>query len=92
MKQYHLLVSGLVQGVGYRHFVRSRAEELGLSGWVKNREDGQVEVMVIGREELINKFINILRKGPILARVETMESEEVKSLDLSLFGRFEIIK
>ncbi len=92
MKQYHLLVSGLVQGVGYRHFVKSRAEELGLSGWVRNREDGQVEIMVIGRQEKINKFINLLRKGPILARVEAIKSEEVKPLDLSLFGRFEIIR
>ncbi len=90
MKQYHLLISGLVQGVGYRHFVKSKAEELGLSGWVRNKNNGQVEIMVIGRPEQIERFTNYLRKGPVLARVEKIEREEIKPLDLTLFGRFEI--
>ena len=89
MKQYHIYVSGLVQGVGYRNFTQRKAQELGLSGWVRNLFDGRVEIMVIGKQPQIDQFIKHLKKGPILARVEDIQIQPVTPLDLSLLGSFE---
>ncbi|MCB0419652.1 MAG: acylphosphatase [Bdellovibrionales bacterium] len=67
---YHFLVSGRVQGVGFRAFTLKEAKKQGLKGWVRNLEDGRVEALVeIGREDQ-EKFLEILRKGPVFSRVD----------------------
>lgn len=70
MLRIHVEVRGRVQGVGYRWFVRSRAEELRLSGWVRNRPDGSVEAEAEGDAEALARFVEALRLGPPGARVE----------------------
>lgn len=70
MKQAHVFISGNVQGVGYRYFVRSNANKLGLTGWVRNAEDGGVEVVFQGDEKAIEEMIALCRKGPMLSEVE----------------------
>ncbi|HSA84236.1 MAG TPA: acylphosphatase [Patescibacteria group bacterium] len=70
MQQAHVFISGTVQGVGYRYFVRSNAKKLGLTGWVRNSEDGGVEVVLQGEKETIEKMIALCHKGPFLAEVE----------------------
>ena len=70
-----ILVSGLVQGVGYRAFVEGEACRLGLTGGVCNREDGRVESVVEGERAVVEAFIERLRTGPRLARVESLEVE-----------------
>ncbi len=69
----HVLVSGLVQGVGYRFFTVRKAEEYGLTGWVRNLPNGKVEVVVEGDKELIEEFLKELRVGPPAARVTGMD-------------------
>ncbi|OGH17141.1 MAG: hypothetical protein A3C30_03355 [Candidatus Levybacteria bacterium RIFCSPHIGHO2_02_FULL_40_18] len=70
MKQVYLLVSGFVQGVGYRAFVRREAEKLGLTGWVRNLSDNRVEVVVQSSDKkTLEKFVKICEKGPFLAEV-----------------------
>jgi acylphosphatase len=76
-KRYHLLVSGRVQGVGFRYFTRDSALALGLSGWVRNVRGGGVEVEVEGRRGVIDRFIEELRQGPPLSRVEDVEAQEL---------------
>jgi acylphosphatase len=67
------LISGLVQGVGFRWYVKRRADRLGLAGWVRNLPAGQVEVVAKGPEEILAEFQELLEKGPPAARVERVE-------------------
>lgn len=59
-----LVVSGLVQGVGFRSFVQRTALELGLSGWAQNRADGKVEVVLEGSADAIARAVEALRSPP----------------------------
>ncbi|TCK03395.1 acylphosphatase [Phorcysia thermohydrogeniphila] len=78
MKGLHAFVSGRVQGVGYRAFTRNKAKLLGLKGFVRNLPDGRVEVYAEGEEGALEELLNYLRKGPILARVDSIEYEFVE--------------
>jgi len=75
MKQVHLLISGFVQGVGYREFVKREAEKLGIVGWVRNLPDNRVEVLAQGSENDLNKLIKICEKGLFLADVKNIAIE-----------------
>jgi len=76
MRSLHCLVSGRVQGVGYRAFVFEQALELGLTGWTRNLPSGQVEAMAQGAEENLEEFVRRLRRGPLWARVDAVETSE----------------
>jgi len=70
------LVRGRVQGVGFRWSAREEAKRLGLTGWVRNADDGSVEVLAEGRADRLTAFASWLRKGPPGAGVETVESHQ----------------
>ncbi len=74
------MVSGRVQGVGYRFFAQRAAEELGLSGYVRNRHDGRVEVFAMGTAENLRQLGKELQKGPMMASV-TEVNEESATVD-----------
>lgn len=65
-----LLVSGRVQGVGFRWFVREAARQHRLAGWVRNRPDGGVELEAAGDDAAFRQFIEEIREGPPGARVD----------------------
>ncbi|HEY5208580.1 MAG TPA: acylphosphatase [Stellaceae bacterium] len=67
-----IIVTGRVQGVGFRAFVRRRAAELGLDGWVRNRRDGSVEIAAMGDPELVDQLMEQCTNGPLLAKVEEL--------------------
>lgn len=75
IKQARVLISGFVQGVGFRHFVRNKALEIGLTGWVRNLPDGRVEVVLQGSKEKIEEMIRLCKKGPFLGEVEDIVVE-----------------
>lgn len=64
MPTIHLLIKGKVQGVFYRATAKEMAIKVGVGGWIKNTEEGNVEVVASGREEAINQFINWCKQGP----------------------------
>lgn len=64
-----VVISGLVQGVFFRHYARKNAVTFGLSGWVKNRPDGRVEALLEGRESQVAMMLEWFRIGPPSARV-----------------------
>lgn len=64
-----IIVSGLVQGVGYRSFVQRTAAELELAGWVRNREDGKVEAVFEGPADAVREAIAACRRGPARSMV-----------------------
>jgi acylphosphatase len=66
-------VHGIVQGVGFRYHVYRAAQELGLSGWVRNNPPGTVEVLAGGATEQLEKLEAMLRKGPFGSHVEHLE-------------------
>jgi acylphosphatase len=67
------LISGRVQGVGFRFFAREAAQVENLSGWVRNLPDGRVEVRADGDRESVDRFERRLRRGPAGARVEGVD-------------------
>ena len=69
----HVTVRGKVQGVGYRAFAVYAAGSLGLEGWVRNRKDGTVEAVVAGSAAALDKFVAECRRGPTVARVESID-------------------
>ena len=74
--QLHILISGRVQGVGFRYFTQQNAMELNIGGYVKNLLDGKVEVVAEGDKAILDRFVSILRQGPSAARVEDVKLEE----------------
>lgn len=80
MLRAHILVRGLVHGVGFRSFVKRHAEMLGLKGFVRNVSEG-VEVVVEGDNNLVRHLITKIREGPTISRVEDVEIsfEDVKN-------------
>jgi len=64
MKAVHVIVRGRVQGVGFREWTRRMAEQRRLSGWVRNRSEGYVEVLVAGDETALQSMLVLLEKGP----------------------------
>lgn len=74
-----LVITGLVQGVGYRAAFRRQADALGLRGWVRNRRDGSVEAEVDGDAAAVEAIIVWARKGPPASRVDGVAVEEAES-------------
>ncbi len=72
MKAAHIFVTGFVQGVGYRQFVKSEARKRGLTGWVRNLPDSRVEALFIGEKKELEKMIQLCKKGPFLSEVENI--------------------
>ncbi len=72
------VVQGRVQGVGFRWFALRQAEALGLVGWVRNQDDGSVEVVARGPSAAIGQMEEALRRGPSGARVVHLESTQVQ--------------
>jgi acylphosphatase len=68
-----IIVSGRVQGVGYRFFTESTALRLGIKGWSKNLPDGRVQLEVEGSRDAVLSFIEELKVGPRMARVSSVE-------------------
>ena len=77
MPAYRYVVTGRVQGVGYRYFVLRQADALGVSGFARNLPDGSVEVLGEGKADAIADFEARLREGPAFAEVTNVEREAV---------------
>lgn len=73
-----VVVHGKVQGVFYRGWAVETARAMGLNGWVRNRRDGTVELMLAGHEDALDRMIERCHEGPPSALVERVEVEEVE--------------
>ena len=74
-RRAHLFVSGRVQGVFFRVYARNQAQELGLTGWIRNLPDGRVEALLEGDEENIKKMIKWAKIGSPGAQVADLKAE-----------------
>ena len=73
MLQYKLKIVGVVQEVGFRHFVRQEATRLGLVGSVWNCPDGSVEVVIQGEEALLDQLVEHCKRGPAYSKVTSVD-------------------
>jgi len=77
-------IRGRVQGVGYRAWVEHRAVAHDLEGWVRNRRDGSVEALFAGPGDVVSDIVSACRRGPSLARVDTVTEEPAEADALNL--------
>ena len=89
MTAKHITVKGRVQGVFFRRNAQQKADELNITGWVRNMDDDTVEIVAQGEENELQKFIEWCKEGPSKAIVENVEIKE-KATDNS-FRRFSIV-
>ncbi len=85
MQQLHLLITGRVQCVGFRRFVLRGAERVGVSGWVRNNDDGSVETYVVGNADKLSEFVALCRKGPLFAFVSDVQFLPIDEPTKALF-------
>ncbi len=71
MRTAHLVMSGRVQGVGFRLYVRDLANSMNISGWVKNLADGRIEVA--GQGDSLKDFVDSCKEGPIFSRIDEVK-------------------
>ncbi len=72
-KQLHLIISGRVQGVFFRHHTKKLAKKLNFMGWIRNNPDGTVELIAEGEEEKLKQLIEFCKKGPSSANVKDLK-------------------
>jgi acylphosphatase len=89
MKTVHILISGRVQGVFFRESSRKLAEELHITGWIRNTPDEKVEALVTGEAGPVQRFVDWCRSGPEKARVEEIQ---VSGREETSFEKFEVIR
>jgi acylphosphatase len=87
---FQVTIRGRVQGVGYRAWTETMAEERGVEGWVRNCRDGSVEALFAGPEELVLTMIELCREGPPGTRVDAIDQREASAEDLVLRRRGEL--
>ncbi|WP_324809201.1 acylphosphatase [Sphingomonas sp. LY29] len=71
----HVIVTGRVQGIFFRAWTKQQADQLGVSGWVRNRSDGSVEAFLEGDETAVADLIERMRSGPSAARVDRLDEK-----------------
>jgi acylphosphatase len=86
----HYLVKGRVQGVGFRWFVQREAAEIGLKGWVRNTDEGHVEIVAAGSHEDLAELKDALRKGSRGSRVDGVIEHELAENEGANLGEFNI--
>jgi acylphosphatase len=87
LKTLHLVIHGRVQGVCYRQSMQSEAQQLAVSGWVKNRSNGTVEAVIHGESGALDALVRWARRGPPQAQVERVDVDQTDGK----YTNFEII-
>ena len=87
-KTYRIVLSGRVQGVGYRYFAEDQALKYGIHGYVRNTYDNKVEVVCQGSKKDLELFLTALKKGPTFANITDLHVESIKNPEK--YKQFEI--
>jgi len=72
LKKIHIVITGKVQGVGFRYWLYQIANKKNVYGWVKNKNTNEVEAVLLGKDKNVDELIKLVRKGPSSARVENL--------------------
>ena len=84
-KSVRLYINGMVQGMFFRGFVKENAEKHNVKGFVRNLEDGRVEVFLEGDNDSVEKMIELCRKGPKHSQIRNVEIKEERFQDFKVF-------
>jgi acylphosphatase len=84
-KAFRLYISGTVQGIFFRQFIKDNAERNNLRGFVRNLEDGRTEVFIEGDNENVDKMIEVCKKGPKHSQIKKVDIKEEKIQDFKEF-------
>lgn len=84
-KSVRLYVSGTVQGIFFRAFVKENAERYNVKGFVRNLEDGRVEVFLEGNADDVNKMVELCKKGPKHSQIQKIEEKAERFQDFKTF-------
>ncbi|MDO8623647.1 MAG: acylphosphatase [archaeon] len=84
-KSVRIYISGLVQGVLFREFVKENAERLNIKGFVRNLEDGRIEAFLEGERNDINRMVELCQKGPKSAKIKGVEIKDEKIQEFKVF-------
>ncbi|PJA45468.1 acylphosphatase [Candidatus Uhrbacteria bacterium CG_4_9_14_3_um_filter_50_9] len=79
-------IFGYVQGTGYRYSAKQQADRLGITGWIRNLDDGTVKARIHGSDDDVQVFLDWCKQGPVLAKVERVETSDVSSFDADSFS------
>lgn len=90
METRHVLVTGTVQGVGFRAACRRAAASAGVTGWVRNLDDGRVEALFAGPGEAVETMVRWCRSGPDAAVVQAVDVDLLEAPPSDLAERFEV--
>jgi len=85
-----LIITGKVQGVGFRYFTKNNATYLDVNGWVRNLRNGDVEAVLEGEESRVNEMMEKLKSGPITARVDSVEVLKDENITDYTFNVFSV--
>ena len=94
MKKIHITISGKVQGVGFRYWLYQKSNERNVYGWVKNKIDGDVEAVLIGKYKDVDEIIELCKKGPHSSKVAYIKTQNYeqkylkKSFDIFSANKF----
>lgn len=86
MKTLRIYLSGTVQGVMFRKYIEEQAKKIKVRGFVRNMEDGRVEVLIEGTDNKVNEMLEVCRKGTQHAVIRNVEAHEIKHQGFEGFG------
>jgi acylphosphatase len=89
MKGYKILLSGRVQGVGFRYFAYMNAQKYNIKGYVRNLANRDVEIVAVGKSEDLERFLQKMRVGPPAARIDNISVEELS--ETTIYDSFQIL-
>ena len=75
MKKVHIIISGKVQGVGFRYWLYQKSNERNVYGWVKNKFNGDVEAVLIGDYKNVDEILELCKKGPLSSKVTYVKTQ-----------------
>lgn len=78
MVRYLVIIDGRVQGVGFRYFAQSNAMKHNLTGWVRNMDNGMVQLEIQGLDEKVNSFLSVIKKGNTFIRVDDFSLKKIE--------------
>ena len=84
-KSIRLYITGTIQGVFFRAFIKENDEKYNVKGFVRNLEDGRIEVFLEGDADNVNKMIELCKKGPKHSKIEKVEEKEERFQDFKTF-------
>jgi len=84
-KSIRLYISGIVQGIFFRNFVKENAERYNVKGFIRNLDDGRIEIFLEGNVDEVNKMIEVCKTGPKHSQIKNVEEKEERFQDFKTF-------